>query len=143
MSDLIINKEGDIEIYQVKEIVSSEDTTLTAINDLASTEKTLATLIRRAIETPRGYIGQPVISTLSIEYIDNTFGSDIYRELSEGITLNFLARVKTHIINSLNTANLGTYIDNVMVNMTDAYTVSLDISYTNNIPNTQITFNIQ
>lgn len=142
MSDLIINKNGDLGSSKIKDLVVSNTQTIESIYDLTSTENYITTLIRRAIETPKGHITAPTISLETIEFVDQDFGSDIYKELSEGITVNFLARVKKHILISLEKAKLSAYISSVTVNMTNAYTVELNVSYTNNTPNTFIRIEI-
>jgi len=142
MSDLIINDNGDINIIQATETVSDNGRTIPATFDLEVTNNTLPLAIKRAIQTPFGYIEQPSLSEGNITFIDSNYGSLIYNELSEGITLNLLSRIKSHITNSLRVAGYLVNIADIQLSVVDTYTIQLYITYTDNNLPTNITLEL-
>lgn len=138
MSDLILNEQGDFDVVQVASRVTDSGRTVKALYDLNTTRDFLTDLIIKAVKTPRGNITASVPDPEGVTLVDNNYGSNIYRELSEGITLNFLSRVKSHIIDTLRTANLLVNIIDITVGMVDSYTIQLNIIYGDNTPSTFI-----
>jgi len=138
MSDLILNNQGDLDVVQRASRVTDTGRTVKALYDLNTTENYLTDLIIKAVKTPRGNITVSVVQPDGITIVDSNFGSNIYRELSEGITLNFLSKVKSHIIDTLRTANLLVNIVDITVGMVDAYTIQLNIIYGDSTPSTFI-----
>lgn len=138
MSDLILNKNGDFEVVETSSKAIDEGRVVEALYDLNTTEDYISDLIIKAVKTPRGNITITVPNIDNINLVDETYGSSIYRELSEGITLNFLSRVKSHIINTLETANLLVRVVDITVGMVDSYTIQLNIIYGDNTPSTFI-----
>ena len=138
MSDLLLNNQGDLDVVQRANRVTDTGRTVEALYDLNTTEDFLTDLIIKAVKTPRGNITVSVPQPDGITIVDSNFGSNIYRELSEGITLNFLSKVKSHIIDTLRTANLLVNIIDITVGMVDAYTIQLNIIYGDNTPSTFI-----
>jgi len=142
MSDLIINENGDLNIIQTTETVSDEGRTIRAAFDLQVTNDTLSTAIRRAIQTPLGHLRQAALTEGNIDFIDGNYGSLIYNELSEGITLNLLSRIKGHVTNSLRVAGYLINIADLQLSVVDTYTIQLYITYTDNTTPTNITLEI-
>jgi len=142
MSDLIINNNGDLNIIQVTETVSDERRTVPAAFDLEITNNTLEAAIKRAIQTPLGHLEQASLIEGNINFIDSNYGSLIYNELSEGITLNLLSRIKGHITNSLRVAGYLVNIADLRLSAVDTYTIQLYITYTDNTAATNITLEI-
>lgn len=138
MSDLTLNNEGDLQVVQTSSKASDSGRAVIALYDLDTSQDYLTDLITKAVKTPRGNITVVVPELDGITLVDNTFGSNIYRELSEGITLNFLSRVKSHIIDTLTTANLLVNIIDITVGMVDPHTIQLNIIYGDNTPSTFI-----
>lgn len=138
MSDLILNENGDFEVVETSSRAVDEGRVVEALYDLNTTEDYISDLIIKAVKTPRGNITITVPNIDHINLVDETYGSSIYRELSEGITLNFLSRVKSHIINTLETANLLVRVVDITVGMVDSYTIRLNIIYGDNTPSTFI-----
>ena len=138
MSDLVLNNQGDLEVIQSSSAVNTPSRTEDAIYDLSTSEDFITDLIIKAVKTPRGNITISVPEADSITLLDINFGSNIYRELSEGITLNFLSRVKSHIIDTLRAANLLVNVIDMTVGMVDSYTIQLNIIYGDNTPSTFI-----
>lgn len=140
MSDLILNEEGDLTVIQKSNNVYQEDVLISGIFDLEKTDNYTKDLIVKAIKTPKGKISLFILEEFNILIKDKEYGSEIYRELSEGITLNFLSRVKAHITQSLINANLNNNIGEVRVGVRNSSTIELNISYTDSsrIDNLQI-----
>lgn len=135
MSDLILNNEGDLKITQKSINGFIEDIFISETFDLATTNNYQKDLILKAIKTPKSYITLFVLDQQDILIKDKEYGSEIYKELSEGITLNFLSRVKSHITNSLITANLNNNIKDIQIGLTSSNSIQLTINYTDyNIP---------
>lgn len=142
MTDLIINQEGDINIVQLTQEVSDEGRTIRPSFDVESTNDTIATSIKRAIQTPLGHLEVAALTKDNIMFVDANYGSLIYRELSEGITLNLLSRIKRHITDSLKTAGHLVNIADLQLSVVDTYTIQLYITYTNNTTPTIIALDI-
>lgn len=142
MSDIVLNNQGDLDIIQLSSQIVNDNITVESFYDLNTTEDFITDLIIKAIKTPKGNITASVPRPEGVILIDDDFGSNIYRELSEGITLNFLTRVKSHILNTLQTANLLLNILDITVGMLDSYTIQLNIIYTDNTPSTFIRLTI-
>jgi len=142
MTDLIINDQGDLNIRQTTQTVSDSGRTVEATFDLEITNDNLSTMIKRAIQTPLGYIEVPSLKEGSIEFVDSNFGSLIHSELSEGISLNLLSRIKSHIINSLKTVGLLVNIADLQISAVDTYTIQLYITYTDSTTPTTITLEV-
>ena len=142
MTDLKLNDQGDLDVVQTSSRVTDSGRAVKALYDLNITDDYITDLIKKAVKTPRGNITVVVSEMDGVTLVDNTFGSNIYRELSEGITLNFLSRVKSHIIDTLTTANLLVNIVDITLGMLDPYTIQLNIIYSDNSPSTfiQLTF---
>lgn len=142
MADLIINRDGDISVIQATQSVSDEGRQVRATFDVETTNDTLATAIKRAIQTPLGHLEVAALTRDNIMFVDTNYGSLIYRELSEGITLNLLSRIKRHITNSLQVAGHLVNIADVQLSVVDTYTIQLYITYTDNTTPTVISLDI-
>lgn len=143
MSDLIINNNGDLDVIETSGRAIDEGRVVKALYDLNTTDNYISDLIIKAVQTPRGNITIVVPNLDTADIVDSSYGSSIYRELSEGITLNFLSRVKSHIIDTLQTANLLVRVLDIQVGMVDPYTIQLNITYGDNTPNTFIRVSVQ
>jgi hypothetical protein len=142
MSDLVLTNQGDFQVLEVSTQATDQGRSIASLYDLGTTEDYIADLIIKAVKTPRGNITETVPEIDGVTLIDANYGSSLYRELSEGITLNFLSRVKSHIISTLQTANLLVNIIDVVVGMVDPYTIQLNIVYGDNTPSTFIQLSI-
>lgn len=142
MSDLKLTNEGDLEIVKLANEAYSEDNFISALYDINTSNNYIKDLILKAIKTPKGYLTLPIQQEEDVLFYDINYGSEIYKELSEGLTLNFLSRVKNHILESLKTANLLVNIDQVQVAAINTDTIQLNITYFDNTPNTIIQLNI-
>jgi hypothetical protein len=142
MSDLVLSAEGDLSIIKRSNSVISEGVITEGIFDLEKTQYYTKDLVLKAIKTPRGAITLFTLQEFDILIKDSLYGSDIYKELSEGITLNFLSRVKAHITQSLINANLNNNIANITVGVQNSNTIQLRITYTDSNQNDNIQINI-
>ena len=70
MADLVLNKDGDLNIQKLTYDVSDGGRMVKAEYDLETVEQDLGLLIRRAIETPLGNIRQPALNNDTIDFID-------------------------------------------------------------------------
>lgn len=140
MSDLLLNNEGDLEIIELSNSgIESNNIQINKLFDLNTTNNYKKDLIIKAIKTPKGNISLPITTIDSISFKDQSYGSELYKELSEGITLNFLSRVKSHVIASLTNAGIISNIKDVNLAVVNTNTIQLNISYTDNtITNTII-----
>lgn len=143
MTDIKLDLNGDLEI---KNIATSNinliGETIEATYDLNTTDIFIKDLILKAVKTPKGNITLGIAQPEDIIFFDINYGSEIYKELSEGLTLNFLSRIKNHIINALNIAGLSLNINQIDVGALNTNTIQLNISYTDNTPNTFISLNL-
>lgn len=130
MSDLVLNSEGDLKITQKSNASFIDNNPIGALFDLTTTKNYQKDLIIKAIKTPKGKLTIFVLNNDNIIIKDKEYGSDIYKELSEGITLNFLTRVKSHVTQSLINANLNNNIKDIQIGVTSSNTVQLIINYT-------------
>jgi hypothetical protein len=140
MSDLKLTQTGDLEIIQRSEAKNDKNQIVKEVYDLNITKDYTKDLILKAIKTPQGRITLPILGLEDITLFDKEYGSRIYKELSEGITLNFLSRVKSYVVQSLANANLISNVREVDVSVLNSNTIQLNISYTNssNINNIEI-----
>lgn len=99
--------------------------------DLVLDRNTLTERLKRALQTPFGYISMYVTAEGGISIVDDLYGNNIYKELSEGLTLNFISRVRNHTINAIERAGLTQNVDSVQVNVLDSHTVQIYVTYTN------------
>lgn len=128
MADLKLSTKGDLQLIQL----NSQNK---IVKDVVEDPDVLQLLLKRALTTPRGYLTITEINNNLLKFKDNNYGNDIYKELSEGLTLNFLSRVKIHIQNALSEANLDSNIDNIQLNVLEAHTIQILITYTNSSEN--------
>lgn len=132
MSDLILNDQGDLQIYKKSEDAQNDGVTQAAEYELAITNDYIGDLIKRTLMTPIGHITIIEYQDSKLVLKDNNYGSFLYRELSEGLTLNFLSRVKSHILRSLTTAGLQTNLQNVQVGLATPSSIQIQIIYSDN-----------
>ena len=99
-------------------------------HELVLDRDNLTLRLKRALQTPLGGISMYTLSQGGIDVIDGLYGNNIYRELSEGLTLNFLARVKSHVVDAISRANLTADVDSVEVDVLDPHTVQIFVFYT-------------
>ena len=99
--------------------------------ELVLDRNTLTQRLRRALETPFGYISMYVLTEGGVSMVDDLYGNNIYKELSEGLTLNFISRVRNHTISAIERAGLAQNVDSVQVNVLDSHTVQIHVTYTN------------
>jgi hypothetical protein len=142
MSDLVLTNEGDLSIIKRSNNAFSEEVLIEGIFDLEKTNSYTKDLVMKAIKTPKGTISLFVLQELNILIKDANYGSEVYRELSEGITLNFLSRVKAHITQSLINANLNNNVADILVGVQNYNTIQLIISYTDSNQRDNIQINI-
>lgn len=97
-------------------------------------EDYLTSLIKKALITPLNYIGRYVIDKGDLDIIDYNFGNAIYQELSEGLTINFISRIKQHVtkaieeLNSTNNKNFFTVnIAGITVDLVDFESVDIKV----------------
>lgn len=128
MADLKLSTKGDLQLIQL----NSQNK---IVKDVVEDPDVLQLLLKRALTTPKGYLTITEINNNLLKFKDNSYGNDIYKELSEGLTLNFLSRVKIHIQNALSEANLDSNIDNIQLNVLEAHTIQILITYTNSSEN--------
>lgn len=67
--------------------------------DLGLTTKveTSELLLRRAIKSPHGYISRYVLDGTGLNKTDVNHGNRIYEDLSEGMTISTIAKIKSHV----------------------------------------------
>ncbi len=112
-------------------VIPSEIIGYPAFYDLVINRNTLTLRLKRALQTPLGYISIYVLGDGGVDIVDDLYGNAIYRELSEGLTLNFIARARRHTINAIERAGLTQSVDSVQVSVLDTHTVQIYITYTN------------
>ena len=135
MADIKISSNGDLQLIKL----TSNNR---IINDVVEERNLVNVLLKRALTTPKGYITIPEIVEGELSFKDGSYGNNIYKELSEGLTLNFISRVKQHVIEALNEANLNRNIKSVQLNVTDTQTIQILVTYTNSNDNNIIELNI-
>lgn len=110
---------------------SNGDFALTSFNDnyeLVEEKDELYVLLRRAVQTPLSFLGRTIIDDKGINIVDDNFGNSIYGELSEGITINFITRVKQHIVNAIDSLKLDVGVTDVHISLIDELNSSVNIS---------------
>lgn len=104
-----------------------------AMFDITEEEDDITLRLKRALKTPVGYLSMYYLTDSDVEVYDSLYGNAVYQELSEGLTLNFLARVRTHVGDAIRRAGLTAKIKEIDVGILDSHTVQIYISYTDSI----------
>ena len=86
-------------------------------------------LVRRAVETPLGYIGRYIIDTNGISNLDGLFGNAIYSRLSEGLTVNLVSRIRQDIEEAISFVSSEIRLDLIRVNVVSFDTVEVKVEY--------------
>jgi hypothetical protein len=86
-------------------------------------------LVRRAVETPLGYIGRYVIDTNGISNLDGGFGDAIYSRLSEGLTVNLVSQIKQDIESAISFVSSEINLESVRVNVVSFDTIDVKVEY--------------
>lgn len=127
--DIALNNLTDVAVYKSSEqIINSKKV---EIKDIVLEPNNITKLIKRAIKTPKGYI--KILNKAEIlSFLDSNYGSDIYKYLSEGLTINLVSDVKRVIKESLSNANLNTNIEKITLSLVELNKLNIIISYTDN-----------
>lgn len=86
-------------------------------------------LLRRAIKSPYGYIARYVIDGAGLNNLDTNHGNKIYEDLSEGMTINTIAKIKSHINQAAQVAS-EVQVSNVEISLPNLDTLEIAINYT-------------
>lgn len=125
MADIKLTEKGDLQLINL----ASQTKT---VKDVALERNVTSLLLKRALLSPKGYITITELRDGQLFLKDSEYGNRVYEELSEGLTINFLSRVRGHVIEAINAANLNASVESVDVNIIDvAQTVQILIVYTN------------
>ena len=124
MSDIKLSTNGDLQLIKLS---SSNN----IVSDVAQERNMLPILLKRALLSPKGYITIYEIKNSELSLKDSNYGNSIYQELSEGITLNLLSRIKSHIVSAITEANLNQSVESIDLNVVEAHTIQILINYTN------------
>ena len=92
-----------------------------------SDDQELYKLILRAVETPFEYIGRYVMHKEGLVGIDYEFGDAVYEELSEGLTVTLVSRIKNHIRDAINKVTSDIDIDEIILSIPNFDTVEVSI----------------
>lgn len=90
-------------------------------------------LLKRVVQTPKGYISRCVLDKEGLRLIDKELGSELYKELSEGLTINFISRIRNHILKSIKEIDMKVNIVDIRVSVTGLQTVGIDIHFEDDI----------
>lgn len=134
MADIKISSNGDFQLIKL-----SKEGTIT--QDLVEERELLPLLLKRALTTPKNYLTITELKNGELVFKDREYGNNIYRELSEVLTVNFLSRVKQHTVEALEQAGLNQDIRDIQLNVLESHTVQILITYSNgnnNLINIQI-----
>lgn len=146
MTDIKLNEDGDLQLIKRSNKDTDNNIVLESNRykeeyDLLDEEDLVRVLLERALRTPKGHITIYDLTEGNIRLRDNLFGNDIYRELSEGLTLNFIARARGHIEEAIQIAGLKEIVSDVSIAVIDSHTIQIFISYINR-SSSSITVNI-
>ena len=124
MADIKLDSKGDLQLIKLTKGNN-------IVNDVPLETNIVNLLLKRALLSPFGHltITELIEGTLLLK--DNEYGNRIYEELSEGLTINFLSRVRSHTIQAIQNANLSTSVDTVDVTIIGAHTIQILVQYTN------------
>lgn len=127
--DIALNNLTDVAVYKSSEqIINSKKV---EIKDIVLEPNNITKLIKRAIKTPKGYI--KILNKAEIlSFLDSNYGSDIYKYLSEGLTINLVSDVKRVIKESLSNANLNINIEKITLSLVEINKLNIIISYNDN-----------
>ncbi len=92
----------------------------------------VGSLIKRALQTPIGHIRISVIDNKELRLIDADFGDEIYKELSEGITINFISRVRQHILNAIKKIDIDLDVRDVSVGVIEDNKINIVLYFEDN-----------
>jgi hypothetical protein len=141
MADLKLNDQGDLELIKLtgnsttipEQIIGNE-----VLYEVTASYNYLTDLIKRALQTPIGNISIYTMTDGNLSIVDDLYGNFIYQELSEGLTINLISKIRVHIIEALKRANLTNKVNSVEVSILDSQTIQIFVSYTGNTPSTLI-----
>lgn len=124
MADIALNSEGDLQLALYDN--NSVDF------DLLTGGDELKLLLKRALETPKGYITQFQIQSESVRKYNSRYGNDIYKELSENVSAQLLTRIRSHILNAVRVAQIQVRIQDVRIQIQDLRTLNVFIVFSDN-----------
>jgi hypothetical protein len=139
--DIKLNDVGDLELIEI-ESNSIENKSRKERYDLSLTRDNRDIRLKRALKTPLGYIGIYVLGLEGVEIVDELYGNDIYSELSEGLTLNLISRIRSKIIDAISRAKLDVNVREISVGVLDPHTVSVNIVYNGSSDSTSLLLNL-
>lgn len=96
--------------------------------DLVLDSNAEKSLLKRVLQTPLSSLGRYVIDSQGVKEIDREFGNGVYKELSEGLTINLIARIKRHIVEAVSYVKKDIQIRDIDVYQIDINTVQIDIT---------------
>lgn len=128
MADIKISSNGDLQTIKL----TNKNTIVT---DLVEERDVLNLLLKRALLSPKGHITITEISNNELSLKDKEYGNRIYEELSEGLSINFLSRVRSHVTEAIENANLTNMVTSIEVNVLDKSSIQILVLYSNGTNN--------
>ena len=124
MVDIALTEDGDLQLGLYD--TNSTDFVLAEKGD------ELSALLKRALQTPLGYIGQFQIDLEAVRKYNFQYGNNIYKELSENLSGQLLTRVRSHIVNAVRVAELEAQIQDVRIQIQDMRTLNIYVVFSDN-----------
>lgn len=123
--DIALTEDGDLQLGQY-------DNNSTDFVMLENGEEILP-LLKRALQTPKGYITQYHIELEAVRKYNFEYGNNIYRELSENISAQLLTRVRNHIIDAVRVARLDAQVRDIKIQIFNLRTLNVFVLFNNNL----------
>lgn len=109
----------DITLFKDLETVSLLDNSQDLIIE------NLENSIRRAVQTPLGYLGTFTLENQGLNYIDSEIGSLVYELLAEPLNSDFIYQIQSAIYESISSSNLSVEISNINIQILDLSTINI------------------
>lgn len=89
--------------------------------------ETLENSIKRAIQTPLGYLSLFTLDQQGLNYIDSSIGSTIYELLAEPFTSDFIYEVQSAIYQAVEFSDLSIEISNINFQILDLNSINVTL----------------
>jgi hypothetical protein len=81
--------------------------------------------VRRAIQTPLGYLSIFTLEEQGLNYLDSTIGSSIYQSIAEPVTLDFISQIQSAIYESISSSDLLIEVSNISIQLIDLDSINI------------------
>lgn len=81
--------------------------------------------LRRAIQSPIGFLSLFTLSDQGLDYIDSDIGTSVYELLAEPLTSDFISNLQSAIYQAINTSDLLVEVSNLTIQVIDLNSINV------------------